>query len=543
MVQPTESTHQVRWVVLGPVTPTPTGRRFSLDRGSFNEWLEKQAIRCVGSVPNSLGSGTPLRLDVAVDKLRVLTLKEVTSTVPELRDLLALAGTVGDGPAAIAAVERIVGAGPLSAKIAEIEGSATGQTGTGPAKAATPGATGTGEIFDQAGMPKKQSAASAAVDAFLRAGPAGGAKPRKSKSSRQVRDAIEEAVFTAARALLAAPEVSAVERTLRGVQLLVGQCPQKSGISVDVLDVPLDSVTEELRGWRRGDLVDEPDAVFVPFPITDLRVARELAEIGEELLCPVVIDVPPSVFGHGDVDSLVVALGSLQPKDAEPGWLALRQEESSRWLCAVANGVVLAAEGVGAAQRTLIGSGVWALAATMSKCYAEVGSFARITGRPGAITAPGTRTISSGFYEGMAAPTEAFIPISGQADLAKHGLLALGSSRNSDLVVLAATPMVRGSADAVPLPAQLLTGRIVRFARWVRDQLPPQADAKTVNEVFEAASKVFLFPGMQDVGYVRADLREEDGKSIIFVQAKVHPAHAGIPFEIGFPLPLTLSED
>jgi hypothetical protein len=48
---------------------------------------------------------------------------------------------------------------------------------------------------------------------------------------------------------------------------------------------------------------------------------------------------------------------------------------------------------------------------------------------------------------------------------------------------------------------------------------------------------------MQDVGYVRADLREEDGKHFIFVQAKVHPAHAGIPFEIGFPLTLTPSED
>ncbi len=88
----------------------------------------------------------------------------------------------------------------------------------------------------------------------------------------------------------------------------------------------------------------------------------------------------------------------------------------------------------------------------------------------------------------------------------------------------------------MPIPAQLLTGRIVRFASWVRDQLPAQADADTARDIFREAAKVFLFPGMSDVGEVDATILEEDGERMLNVYANISPLHAGIPFEMAFPL-------
>ncbi len=178
------------------------------------------------------------------------------------------------------------------------------------------------------------------------------------------------------------------------------------------------------------------------------------------------------------------------------------------------------------------------MAAILAKSYGEVGSFARIGGKPGSIQAPGVRTISDGRFEGTAAPTEVFLPIRSQATFAKHGFLAVGSSRDSDMVFLAQAPLARAAVDAVPLPAQLLTGRIVRFAEWVRDQLPPGADSDMASSVFDEASKVFLFPGMNEVGHIAAEVHDEEGDRELRVHAQVAPAHAGIPFEIAFALPL-----
>jgi hypothetical protein len=329
----------------------------------------------------------------------------------------------------------------------------------------------------------------------------------------------------------------AFEVPLRGLAFLTNNCPTKSSIILDVIDVPLDGVIDELEGWQPGDLVDEPDAIFIPFPVADGAMVKALAELAETMLCPVLVDISPSLLGQKDVDGVVDHLQNIEPKDVEPSWLALVQEESTRWLCAVINGVVLLSEGSGVAQRVVIGSGVWAMASALSKSYVATTAFARILGKPGSVSAPGVRTLTEGRYADMAAPTEAFIPIRGQTTLAKYGLCALGSSRNSDLVVFATAPMARASSDSVPLSAQLLTGRIVRFAQWVRDQLPAEADTAMAASVFNEAAKVFLFPGMQEVGEVKGSLQEKDGVKELRIHARVHPSHAGIPFEIDFGIP------
>lgn len=534
MAETTESTTQVRWLVAGPVSSPPTGKTFTVNRSSFMEWLEEQKFSCEVGAIGSLGERDTDAATIEIEKLSSLTLKSMTSAVPVLTKLLEVAGAVKDEKEAIAKVEGLVGVGPLTNRIAEIAGIEAPGASAGAGGEADPASS----VFEAAEMPKPQSMASSAIDAFVRTARKSSGTTRRSKSARKVRDAVEEAVYAAAREALSAPEVQRLESILRGLKFVTDHCPEKAGLIVEILDVPLDQVAQSISDRERGDLIDEPDAVFVPHAMSDLEQLKAFAELGEELLCPVIVEVAPSLFGQADMVSMASHLDDVEPGKAEPDWLALRQEESSRWLCCVANPVVLFDEGSGVAKREVTGSAVWALAATISKSYSEVASFARILGRPGSINAPGAKTLDSGRYEGSAAPTEIFIPIRGQATMAKHGITAVGSSRNSNAVVFAETPMNRASIDAIPLPAQMLTGRIVRFAQWVRDQLPQGADADTARSLFKEAAKVFLFPGMTEFGEVDANIVEEDGVREFRVYANIAPALAGIPFEIGFPLPL-----
>ncbi len=118
--------------------------------------------------------------------------------------------------------------------------------------------------------------------------------------------------------------------------------------------------------------------------------------------------------------------------------------------------------------------------------------------------------------------------------------MGLGSGRNSDKVALSAAHTLRGAADAVPLPAQILTGRIVRFALWVREQLPPGAGAKDIKTLFESAAQVLLFGGLQEGAGLQATVVDDEKTKTrsVRVQADVKPAYAGLPFHMEFMLPL-----
>jgi hypothetical protein len=200
--------------------------------------------------------------------------------------------------------------------------------------------------------------------------------------------------------------------------------------------------------------------------------------------------------------------------------------------------VVLVSEGAGPAKRASLGSPVYALAAMLCASYRETGSFARLTGNPGSLKVPGTIDLG-GKLEGTSVPTEAFLAINPQTALGRAGILALGSPRNSDKVVLVSMPTASGARDAAPLPAQILTGRIVRFATWVRSQLPPGAAPHEMAEIFRTAAEVFLFPGMEEVARVKADIGEDDkGVKQLVITAKVAASHAGVPFDLAFALPL-----
>jgi hypothetical protein len=494
----------------------------------FNTWLESQNFTCPLAVPGVGGAGQSGEVGLSITKLRSFSLAQVVAQVEPLARLLKVAGQVKDLQQALTEVEAITGPGEFLDQLKAVVAEAA------PAPASAPG----GDIFEQAEVPKDTAPAAQAVSAFVAKGRQGPSSTRRSKGARKLRDAIEAGVYGAARAALATPEVSALEEGLRGLHLLTQQCTRNTGMHVEVVDVPLDQVLKVLEERERGDWVDEPDAIFVPGDVSDPEVLQELADMADEMMCPLVVGVKPTFVEDDELPHVADALEVLKPEKVDRAWLTLRQEESSRWLCGVVNRVVLWAEGSGVATRTVLGSGVWAVAAILASSYKDMGSFARLTGKAGALSVPGVHTLTSGRHAGTAVPTEYFLAIRHQQNFALHGLLALGSAKQSDKVVLATTPTMRASRDAVPLAAQLLTGRLVRFAMWVRDQVPTGATDEMVDAMFRDAAAVFLFPGMQEIGRVGAKLVEEEGQKSLLVEAKVHHAYAGIPFEIAFPLPL-----
>jgi hypothetical protein len=540
---------RVRWLVAGALSAVPSGRRFFLTLESFGMELARAATALRVTVPDRLGAGDTRTFEVSFDRLRGFGLADIITTVPELRALHALRdGLAGNDPLrpltpedAASRVAAVTGPGRLADAVAEAFRQATLPNPPLPPPPETSGDELVEALLNraEAGTP---AAASRAVDAFLRAinprepasrPPAASAPPPMGKTARE---AVDEALLLTARDVLAAEPVGRLESAWRGLRWLLEQAPASSGIAVEVLDVARPGLLEAVEGVVATEPFERPDAVFVLDAGDDVGLLGKLAALGERSQLPVVAAVSPSLLGVGGAE-LPLALEEEREQVPE-AWTELRQEESSRWLCAVLNRVVVASEGRGPAKRVCFTSPALAVAALLAASFRDTGAFARIMGQPGGLKAPAVWELPSGRDTGLSIPTELFLPIRAQARLEERGVLGLGSGRNAEAVLLAAAPTVYGGGYTVPLPAQLLTGRIVRFATWVRDQLPPGAGPDEVSAIFSQAAEVFLFRGVTEDGQLRGELvRTENGHGVQ-VTATVRPEHAGTRFQLGFVLPL-----
>lgn len=540
---------RVRWLVAGAFSPSPSGRRFHVTPESFSTELSRVATGLRVTVPDRLGAGDTRTFELSFDKLRAFGIADLITAVPELRALQALHVDLSASDPlrpltpeeASTRIAVITGPGRLPDAVAEaLRATVPPNPATLPAPVPT---TSSGDELVEAFLQTSDSASPAtatrAVDAFLRAinprTPAS-APAAPSPSRKTARDFIEEALFATARDILAAEPVARLESAWRGLRWLLDQCPKSSGIAVEVLDVSRPALLEALQGVLAADPFDRPDAVFVTDACDDVGLLGRLASLGERSQVPVVASVASALLDVSPGD-LSVALEEEREKVSDE-WNELRQDESSRWLCAVINNVVVASEGKGAAKRACFTSPALGLAAMLSASFRDTGSFARIMAQAGGLRAPSTWQLPSGRDKGLSIPTEHFLPIRAQARLEARGILGLGSGRNADAVLLSSAPTVYGAGYTVPLPAQLLTGRIVRFATWVRDQLPPGSGNDDIAAIFSQAAEVFLFRGATENGQVRAELVSTDDGRGVHVSATVRPEHAGTRFQLAFVLPL-----
>jgi type VI secretion system protein ImpC len=549
-----ESSH-VHWLLLGSLSPEPTGRRFILDADSFADTFKAAAVTATVDVGSALGAGSAQRLELRFEQLKHYSMKHVLATVPVLGELRKLAEDLG-GPssrrpaneAAVARVVELIGDGPLAAELRRVfnpdPAAAEPVAVSEEAESAEPAGDG---LVDEllASHEHKAAAPKRAVDSFIaairgkQAASSSGATP--TPANRQARELIETAVFGAVAAVLNDPAVTEPEALWRGLNLVIKHAPKRSSMLVEVVDVAPSGIEAALRECLDDEPMNRPDAFFCFDSISSPARMQELASVAEDLHAPIVIGVGPELFGVDDPEDVITALRDAKPDPSAAlpeGWAELRSDEVSRWLAVTTNDVVVATEGAGVARRIVLGSSVFALAAMVAASFHHTGGFARILGKDGSLKAPGLREVAKGREAGSSIPTAAFFSIRAQGELADQGIIGLGSGRNTDMVALSAVPTVRGSKDSVPLPAQILTGRLVRFASWVCAQVPAGSTKDEVVKLFKDAATVFLFPGLSSGAELHAGVVDEGEGPAIRLVASVSPRLAGIPFEVGFDLPL-----
>ncbi|NTX10416.1 type VI secretion system contractile sheath large subunit [Myxococcus sp. CA056] len=534
---------RVRWLVAGAFSSTPSGRRFHVTSDTFASELAKAASHVRFIVPDRLGAEDTCALELSFERLRDFGVADVLTRIPALRDLHALRDKLTPALSpeeAAKRVEAITGPGRLPEAVAAALRDAAPPPPPAPVPTPTPDDVALMETLLTASEPGSPATASRAVDAFLKAlnprapASASSTSTPATAARKSVRDLLDETVLRCATDVLIAEPVARLESAWRGLKWLVDQCPTAAGMAVEVLDVSRGDLLGVLDGALSSEPFDRPDAVFVVDTNDDVAVLARLAAMGERAQLPIVVAVAPSLLGLSP-DELSLGLEEGREQVSE-SWTELRQDESSRWLCAVVNRVVVASEA--RAKRAAFTSPALAVAAMLASSFRDTSAFARIFGQAGGVRAPTTWEIPSGREKGLSIPTEVFLPIRAQAKLEEHGVLGLGSGRNADAVLLAGAPTVFGGGYAVPLPAQVLTGRIVRFATWVRDQLPPGSGSAEVSSIFSQAAEVFLFRGATEDGQLKGEVVSTGNGHGVHVTATVRPEHAGTRFQLAFTLPL-----
>jgi type VI secretion system protein ImpC len=535
---------RVRWLVAGAFTAQPTGKRFHVSPNTFASTLEATGLTFEATVSDRLGAGATRSYPVAFGSLKAFQASELVAAVPTLAGLTALGVALAhtdatkrpDPVTAVARVIELVGDGKLAAALkAKLNVVAPAAP---PAPAAAPAATSLDALLAGDSTPLAPPTAGTAVSSFLKAMRGPSTTATQPAAGRSARDVIEAEVFGTALDLLRSPEVARLESAWRGLKLLVDQCPENAGMAVEVIDVAAGGVVDAVRAALPEVPEDEaPDAIFVFDAVDDPSALGELANLGADHDIPVVAGVTAALFGQKD--PFAVSARIEDDDGALPAaWKELRADEASRWLAVVSNRPVVRTEGSGAARRVVFGSPVAALGAMLSASYHKSGAFARIVGPTGALKAAGSYELPSGRDAGNLVPTEAFYSIRAQSRLAELGIIGLGSGKNSDAIILSSMPTARKGDDLVPLSAQVLTGRVVRFARWVLAQLPPGAEEPEVKLMFEQAAAVFLFPTAQEAARLEAQVVTQGEQRSVVLSVSARADLAGIPFHLAFGLPL-----
>lgn len=554
MGESADASARVRWLVAGTFTQNPTGKLRTVSADGFAQMLADAKLEVSVTVADRLGEGDTRTFDVAFSKVKSFTLAEVIGSVPLLSELRALGDSLGstdltkrpEADTALARVLELVGNGKLSGEVAKVlapakpAGAAPAAGAPAASSSSANGGDAVDSIFAQAGVETPATAGRSAINAFISASrAASGNKPKvNTAQGRDARAVIETAVYGTAADILKDPAVAKLEGAWRGLKLLLDQCSTSSGMKVDLVDVAPAGAPDAMREAKAEDSIDGHDAFFIVDSVDDPALLATIAATAEELTAPAVVAVGHALFGTENATQVPLRVEDDQGGFLD-GWTALRADESSRWLCAVFNRVVAVSDGAGAMRRAVFASPTLAIAAMLAASYRATGTFGRIQGAQAALRAPGTHELTQGKDAGTAIPTEVFLSVRAQARLAHFGVLGLGSGRNTDAVHITHAPTVRAGEDLVPLPAQILTGRTVRFSQWVADQVPAEATDADVISLFEQGAGVFLFPGMNEGAKLTAQMaNRKDGGRAVVITASMRAELAGSPFHLAFQLPV-----
>lgn len=472
---------RVRWLVAGALRPSPSGERFMLTEDAFAEQLGRSASNLHITVQDRIGASDVNSYAVSLPRLHAFQLSELVDSTPDLRVLrtahAALSGAGTLSPDDAAHLKSVMGQGRLAATMAQAA--------------------------------------------------------QGSRSSEQARRnalaALEEALFSTARDILQHPHVARLESAWRGLQWLSEHCPASTGLDIEALDVEPASLVEALTQCVDTTPLQRPDACFILDESADLDTLHQLAALGEQASLPIVVAVPHSLLGIGPSPT------NESESRAREAWKRLRADESSRWLCAALNPVVMLAEEHGELRRQCFASPALAVAAMLAASFRDTRTFGRLVG-PGS----GSRAPAAWKPQGSSTlATEVGLSLREQERLAGQGLAAVGGFWDSNAVALAAAPTVYGGRDATPLPAQLLAGRLVRLALELIDRVPSGASPDAISAAFSRAAEIFLPTGSKQDCQLQAQVVSTGrGERGVLIRASVRRELAGTPLQLAFTLPL-----
>lgn len=521
---------RLRFLVAGPLSPQPTGRRSRLLLAELAERMSAAPLAIKLDVGPALGAAKPVEVTAKFARFRDFGVSEVIGQAfGELHRLgerlLAPAGRPRTDDF-LAALEKIVGRGKLHAEVTELLAPPAEKPADKPADAG-------GDLVEELlSRGTGKSSAAAAVDALVgqpraKLPPGIDAGPAKAIHGR-----LAAALARAARSALEQRAVQAAEVRWRALRLFLGQCPRDQEIEVELLDAAPGAIAAALAELADREPMARPDAVFVIDPVATIAEAAALAQAAADLYAPVCVELLPAAFGCASV-------GEVAGKAAGGGlgdeWKALRGDPASRWLTAVVNPPALAAEATPAGERVVTGGAALAVAGLFAGSYRDAKTFARL-GRDAGLRAPAAWHSRQG-QEDMSIGTRELIGSADQEALAGQGLAPLASPRDSDLLVLAACPVVEAGEEPGNFAGQLLVGRTVRFALWAREAAPAGASAAQAAEAITQAAALVLLPGTDLRPRFGAALLPGEGGAVLKVGASYPAGLAGLPVLVQFALP------
>ncbi|MCY0992711.1 hypothetical protein OV203_36565 [Nannocystis sp. ILAH1] len=520
----TSNAPRLRFLVAGPLSPRPSGRRGRILLADLAERLTQSSLALDVDVGPALGAAGELKIKAKFSRFRDFSVAEVVQQslgeLHRLRERLVAPSARPRSDELLTTVARIAGRGPLHTELAACFAPPSEK----------PAQAGGGDLVEELlarGSAPSKSAASSAIDAVVRGSvqstPAGGA----AEPSRAAHAVLSAALARAATAVLADPTLRAAELRWRALRLFLGQCPRDQDLDVELLDVDAARLPAALAELAELDPLARPDAIFLLDPLTSLTDAAALAEVAADLHAPVCAEL---ALGRADTAAIAA-------QDLGDEFAALRDDPASRWLALAVNGPVLAAETTPAGERVVAGGAALAVAALLATSLRLGGTFAQL-GRDADLRAPATRSFKHGQEDipiGTAAPCSA----DDQLALARQGLVALASPQQSDLLTLAGTPTVHRSEETTTLAGQLLVGRTVRFALWVRGRVPAGASPEQAADAVTHAAALMLLPGTPLRPRFGAAIVQGESGPALKIGASFPAALTGAPVALSFALPLS----
>ena len=308
------------------------------------------------------------------------------------------------------------------------------------------------------------------------------------------------ALSAALTSIVMHPEVRRLERTWRGLKLLVDRCELDSGIVVEALSVSAEQVDATLERLMGG--ADPIDLLVIDHALGSTRRDLDRLEawaVRAEALCtPMVVGARPEVLGFDDLAALGRTQRRVRSSD-DPRAMALRnvaKRESMRLVVLVMNGVVGRPRYEGPVAHvegaTLDEPGDVVVNPAYLVAILAAASFVR-TGWACALTGPAHGTVGAlpvhmldDRGTQVATPLEALVTEQAAREAASAGVAVFASVENRDVAILADAPMVHRTADAVPalrLGDQLFVTRVARLVMQIAAAIPQGTDEQAARDV------------------------------------------------------------